>query len=116
MDSDNSYVIGASNPTNVVTVDQNGNVALTGNLDVGVDASSSKSDAHCNQQGYTGYTELHSQSPWISKIEFISTHPTPRSFILFKGSIYFEFNNANQTITHHKSSVNGSDDRLKENE
>ena len=87
IDTDNSYVIRASNPTNVVTVNPNGNVALTGNLDVGVDSSLSKIDAHSNQQGYTAVTELHSQSPWTSKLECISTHPTPWSFIFLKGSI-----------------------------
>ena len=61
-------------------VSTTGDAALTGNLDVGVGASSSKIDAHSNQQGYTAVTELHSQSPWISKLEFITTHPTPRSF------------------------------------
>ena len=91
----------------------NGNTTVSGNLDVGVDASSSEIDVHCNQQGYTGYTEVHCQSPWTSKLEFISTHPTPWSFIYLKGSIYFEFNSSNQTITHYKSLLNGSDDRLK---
>ena len=37
-------------------------------------------------------------------------------FISLKGSIHFEFNASDQTITHYKSLVNGSDDRLKENE
>ena len=94
-------------------VSTTGDVSISGNLDVGVDASSSKVDVHCNQHGYTAVTELHSQSPWISKLEFLSTHPTPRSFIFLKGSMYFEFNSGNQTITHYKSLVNGSDDRLK---
>ena len=85
-------------------------------LNVGAGATSSKIDSHSNQQGYTAVTELHSQAPWISKLEFITTHPTPQSFIFLKGSIYFEFNTSNQTIIHYKSLVNGSDDRLKENE
>ena len=40
--SDNSYVIREYNSTNVVTVNQNGNTTISGNLDVGVGASSSK--------------------------------------------------------------------------
>ena len=35
IDYDNSYVIRASDATNVVTANQHGNVALTGNVDVG---------------------------------------------------------------------------------
>ena len=92
-----------------------GDTATGGHLDVGVGATSSKIDSHSNQQDYTAVTELHSQSPWTSKLEFISTHPSPRSFIFLKGSIHFEFNASNQTIIHYKSLVDGSDDRLKEN-
>ena len=76
----------------------NYNVVIDGDLDVGVDASSSNIDAHCDQQGYTAVTELHSQSPWISKFGLITTHPTPRSFIFLKGSIYFEFNANNKRL------------------
>ena len=92
------------------------NLTINGNLDVGVGPTSSKSDSHSNQQGYTAVVEIHSQSPWIGKLEFISTHPTPRFFIFLKGSIHFEFNANNQSVIHYKSLVNGSDDRLKENE
>ena len=42
---------------------------INGILDVGVSASSSTIDAHSNQQGYAAITELHSQSPWINKLE-----------------------------------------------
>ena len=66
------------------------NVLFGGNLDVGVGATSSKVDSNSNQQVFTAVTEIHSQPPWISKLEFITTHPTPRSFIFLKGSIYFE--------------------------
>ena len=55
------------------------NLTVDGHLDVCVGASPSKIDSHSNQQGYTAVTELHSQPPWISKLEFITTHPTPRS-------------------------------------
>ena len=48
MSSDGSYVIRASALTNVVTVNQNGNVALTGHLDVGVGATSSNIQIHGN--------------------------------------------------------------------
>ena len=89
---------------------------VTGNLNVGVGATTSKVDAHSNQQGYTAATELHSQSPWISKLEFVTTHPIPRSFMFLQCSIYFEFNSINQTIIHYNTLVSGSDDRLKENE
>ena len=99
-----------------MSLKSNGSAVTDGNLAVGVGASSSEIDVHCNQQGYTGYTELHCQSPWIFKLEFISTHSTPRSLIFLQGSIYFEINSSSQTIIHHKPLVNGSDDRLKENE
>ena len=42
--------------------------SISGNLNVGVGATSSKIDPHSNQQGYTAVTEIHSQSPWISKL------------------------------------------------
>ena len=88
---------------------------VSGHLDVGVGASSSKIDTHSNQQGYTAVIELHSQSPWISKLGFLTAHPTPRPLIFLKGSTYVEYN-SNHTIIHFKSLVNGSDDRLKEDE
>ena len=89
MASDSSYVVRASNSTNVVTVNQNGNTTISGNLDVGVSASSSKIDVHCNQQGQTGYTELHCQSPWVFKLELISTHSTPRSLISPRFNVFW---------------------------
>ena len=89
---------------------------VSGILNVGVGATSSKIKAHSTQQGDTGHIELHSQSPWIFKLEFITTHPTPRSFIFQKGSTYFGFHHSNQSIAHYKSLVNSSEDRLKENE
>ena len=117
MSSDNSYVIRASDATNALTVYQNGDTTISGNSNVGVGATSLKIKVHSTQQGYTGHIELHSQSPWIFKLEFITTHPTPRPFIFQKkGSIYFEFNANNQTVIHYKSLVNGSDDRLNGNE
>ena len=64
-----------------LTIKPTGDVSISGNLDVGAGASSSKTDPHSNQQGSTAVTEIHSQSPWANKIEFITTHPTPRSFI-----------------------------------
>ena len=110
----NDYYIQLSGSDNKVNIYKD--TTIIGNLEVGVGATSSKIVSHSNQQGFTAVTELHSQSPWTSKLEFITTHPTLLSFIFLKGSIYFEFNSGNQTITHYKSLVNGSDDRLKENE
>ena len=74
-------------------------MVIDGNLDIGVGATSSNIDSHSSQQGYTAVTGIHSQSPWIRKPEFITTHPSPRSFISLKGSTYFEFNASNRTIT-----------------
>ena len=89
--------------------------SIDGNLDVGVGATSSKIDSPSNQQGFTAVTEPHSQSPWISKLEFISTHPSPRSFIFLKVQSILNLTLTTKQI-HCKSLVNGSDDRLKENE
>ena len=83
-----------------IKVSTTGVAPIAGNLNVGFGASSSKNDVHCSQQGDTAVTELNSQSPWISKLEIITTHPTPRFFISLKGSIYFEFNSSSQTIIH----------------
>ena len=73
------------------SIKSDSSAGLHGKLDVGSGAVSSEIDVHSNQQGHTAVIELHSQSPWISKIEFTTTHPTPSSCILLKGSIYFEF-------------------------
>ena len=58
MSSDKSYVIRASDATNAATVNQNGNVVLTGNSDVGLGASSSITKAHVNHDGSTGNLQL----------------------------------------------------------
>ena len=58
MSSDNSYVIRASGATNVLNVGPNGNVALTGDLEVGSGASVTPIKAHVNHEGSTGFIEI----------------------------------------------------------
>ena len=67
--------------------------SISGNLDVGVGATSSKIGSHSNQQGYTAVTEIRSQSPWISELEFITTHPTPRSYVTLATKQLYIINN-----------------------
>ena len=58
IDSDNSYVTRASDATNAVTVNQNGNAVLTRNLDVDLGAAQTRIKAYANHNGITSYIEL----------------------------------------------------------
>ena len=55
--SDNSYVIRASDATNRLAVNQNGNTTTNGNLDVGVGVSQTPIKAYVNHAGYQGNVE-----------------------------------------------------------
>ena len=55
MSSGNSYVTRASDATNVLSVNQNGNVALTRNVDVGPSQAQRRINTYFNHVGSTGY-------------------------------------------------------------
>ena len=74
MSSDNSYVTRAPDATNAVTVNQNGNVALTRSLDVGLGASSSIIKAHGNHDGSTGSLQLEARWRNQSFLNFGTTY------------------------------------------
>ena len=51
IDSDNPYVIRASDATNVVAVNQHGNTTISGNLDVGQDQAQTSTKTFVNHIG-----------------------------------------------------------------
>ena len=63
--SDNSYVTRASDATNVLTVNQNGNTSISENLDVGPSQAQSSIKAYVNHSGKTGYVEM--EARWSSQ-------------------------------------------------
>ena len=89
MSPDNSYVIRASDATNVLSVNQNGNTTVSGNLDVG-SGSSSRIRSHASNNGYTGYAELNIASAWGLWINLETTYPNG-------GWVYFKINTDNYT-------------------
>ena len=58
MSSDNSYVTRASDATNRLIVNQNGNTTISGNLDVGVGASQTSIKAYVNHAGHQGNVDI----------------------------------------------------------
>ena len=74
MSSDNAYVIRASGATNVLSVNQNGNAALTGNLNVGTSYGYSRIRSHADFHGYTGYTELNAASSYDMHLNLETTN------------------------------------------
>ena len=114
MSSDNSYVIRASDATNRVIVNQNGDTTIGGNLDVGVGAASSLAKAHVNHAGSTGHIQMEAEYRNQSFLSFGTTY--------VNGYIFFEVKNAYYMycgggfVHFYKPTSNVSDDRLKENE
>ena len=58
MSSDNSYVIRASDATNVSIVNQNGDTSISEHLDVGQDQAQTSIKTYVNHIGKTGYVEI----------------------------------------------------------
>ena len=69
MSSDSSYVIRASGATDALTVNQNGNTSISGNLDVGPSQAQSSIKACVNHNGKTGYVEMVAR--WSSQGLFV---------------------------------------------
>ena len=65
MSSDGSYVIRASEATNRLIVNQNGDATISGNLDVGPSQAQSSIKAYVNHIGKTGYVEM--EARWSSQ-------------------------------------------------
>ena len=112
MSSDNSYVIRASDATNVLTVNQNGNTKINGNLDVGQTQTSIK--AHVNNGGHTANLEIDARYQYEGYINFNTTY-SHGLLILATEQVLYMYCGLNQ-IYFYKPTVNSSDDRLKENE
>ena len=84
IDSDNSYVIRASNSADVVTVNPNGDTA-SGNLDVGQDQAQTSINAYVNHIGKTSYVEM--EARWANQcyINFKTDHTY--SLLLFAAKV-----------------------------
>ena len=71
---DNSYVVGAPDATNVLSVDQNCNTTISGNLDAGVGAASSTAKAYVNREGSTGHIRMEAQYRIVFLLSFDTTY------------------------------------------
>ena len=87
MSSDNSYVIRASHATDVLTVNQNGDTPISGNLDVGQDQAQTSIKTYVNHIGKTCYVEMVAR--WASQgfIHFKTNHTTGELFFAVKDSL-----------------------------
>ena len=93
---------------------QNGNVALTGNLNVGLGASSSIPKAHINHDGSTGGLQLEARWRNQSFLSFDTTYG--HGYICFLNKNGYHLRYGNGSILFYKPTTSSSDDRLKENE
>ena len=99
IDSDNPYVIRASDATNVVTANRNGNVALTSNLDVGLGASSPIAKAHDNNEGSTGSLQLKARWKNQSPLSSVTTYGHVYIFPLIKNGYHLRCGNGSILFT-----------------
>ena len=98
-----------------LSIQSNGNTTISGNLDVG-SGSSSKIILHANNNGYTGYSEVHCSSPWELTSNVETNFPNGGyMFFKLKGVLFMIIRGGHQAINYYKPLVNSSDDRLKEN-
>ena len=114
MSSDNSYVIRASDATNVLTVNQNGDTTISGKLEVGVGASSSRVTVHVNHEGSIGSLQLVALWRNQSFLKFDTTYVNGYIFFQVKNEYYMYC--GGDLVHFYKPTSNASDDRLKENE
>ena len=87
MSSDNSYVIRASDATNVSIVNQNGDTSISEHLDVGQDQAQTSIKTYVNHIGKTGYVEI--EARWASQdfIQFKTNQTAGELFFAVKDSL-----------------------------
>ena len=92
----------------------NGNTTISGNLDVGAEASQTSIKAYVNHAGHHGNVEI--EAGWNSQgfIHFNTTGPDGLLLIAVKYDLYMYC--GLNTICFCKPTTHASDDRLKEND
>ena len=99
----------------VLTVNQNGNTTIDGNLDVGVGETKSNVKAHVNHAGNTGFIEI--EVMWRNQafINFTTGWADGGYLPVTINSGYYMYC-GNNIVYLYKPLTQSSDDRLKENE
>ena len=114
MSSDSSYVIRASDATSALTVNQNGNTSISGNLDVGITQAQTSIKAYVNHMRSQGNIQI--EPRWRSQgfIHFDTDYEAGLLSFAVKDDLYMYVGIG--VVYFYKPTTNASDDRLKENE
>ena len=103
-------------------VSTTGDVSLSGNLDVGVGATTTKIKAHFNDSGYTGYMRMEARTKDTGFLHFETNYTYGESFITLSSAqgvkFFMRFSDyaGNPYVQTFQPLTQSSDDRLKENE
>ena len=117
MSNDNSYVIRSSGATNVVTVNQNGNTTIAGNLDVGPSQAQTSIKAYFNHAGSTGHIRIDGGTRDTGFLHFETNYQYGELFLTVRSISFSRCSDyaGNPYVQTFQPRTQSSDDRLKEN-